>query len=795
MREILMLLRANIRASKKNFVSIVVLLFIMSVSVTTVMTVRNNSEERVDTAAKEDGFGDLWASFVDMRVQESGITVDELQNRTEQCSLVDKVQVSHIVWADMWNINNSNTNNSILLMEYGNGGIEHKFFSPDEKNILEKAPSLKKGEVAVPIAYQSLFDCKIGNILHIEANKQNYDLKVKYFIEDPIMGSSMIGLKTLLISEEDMKQFRGICEETTKGAVAAGSVFHVFQSEESNLSGVKFEQEVNKETGLTSYTTVKLTESQSRGYMLILINVFSGVLLGFVVLLVVVSLIIIGHSISNSMELDYVNLGVLKAVGFEKNKLKFVYVLQYMIAVFLGCILGFPCAIPLVSLINEFTKPVTGLQVATDIDYMASMGILLGIICLIVCFIIFKLRKMTQITPVRAIRGGRKEIYFKNRMQAGIRKKGLDFWMAFRQITSNKRQYLSGCLIAALLVFFLGMTSSMKVFIGSDGDNMNALFSAFEEDISIRYYDETRKDALRKEAEELIESYSPITASFGVINQYLSIDGSQINCLIVEKYQALENILKGRVCRYDNEILITEFLAKELEIEIGDSLMIQSGEKKAEYLVSGYYQNSNDMGSNFAMTADGYKRLVGEEFKQFGKIVYQIEDESQVDAICRALEEKYPEEKLQAGIYNFNGLDSIVSAVDAIVVLIYIIATIFVLIAILLICSKLFLKEQKDYGIYKAIGFDSMRLRRQFAVRFSVVAILGGILGVILYLAMGNMCAATIFYFVGVSSFEADTGLIPMILPFVFVAGLFGMFSWLAAGKIKKATPRIMIQE
>lgn len=792
MREMMMLLKANIRSAKKSFISVAVLLFIVSLSVTSVMSVRANSATRVGEAMEKDGFGDLWVAFVDVDTEKKGMTTEELKQKTQACQVVEKVNSNEIIWINDWTINESNSNNSLMFMVQGAGGINFDFFESDGKQLSDKTPELEKGQIAVPIAFQSLYGCKLGDTLQIGIHGEPYDMEVEYFIEDPLMGCSMMGLKTFLISEEDMEFFKGSCQESSKeDSILQGTVFHIFQTKAAKLSGVQLEQEINKETGLTSYAQIKLTASQARNYMLLLVNIFSGILLVFVVLLVIVALIIIGHSISNSMEMDYVNMGVLKAVGFTNIKLKVVYVLLYTLAVLLGNILGFPCAIPVISMVNEMTKPVTGLQVSSGIAYGLCMGILLGLSIVIVLFVIFKLRKISKITPVRAIRGGREAVYFKSRLQAGIHKKGLDFWMAFRQVTSHKQQYVSGCLIAALLVFFLGITSSTKTFIGSDGEKMNALFSAYEEDFGIRYYDKS----VQVEVEELIQSYSEIQSNFGVAHMYLSIEGSQINALVVEKPEAIQNILKGRVCRYDNEIVITEFLAKELGVEMGDSLTVQSGEHKEEFLISGYYQNANDMGSNFAMTLDGYERLVDKENDNMWFRIYNIKDQSKVETICEQLKNEYPEDVIDVSFGTFSGLDSIVSAVDAIAVLIYVIATIFVLIAVLLICSKLFLKEQKDYGIYKAIGFDSGRLRRQFAVRFSVVAMIGGMLGIVLYLLAGNLFASTIFYFVGVSSFEADTGLLPMVIPFVFVAGLFGIFSWMAAGRIRKTTPRILIQE
>ena len=49
-----------------------------------------------------------------------------------------------------------------------------------------------------------------------------------------------------------------------------------------------------------------------------------------------------------------------------------------------------------------------------------------------------------------------------------------------------------------------------------------------------------------------------------------------------------------------------------------------------------------------------------------------------------------------------------------------------------MICSRTFVREKIDIGIYKALGFTSRNLRLQFAVRFLIVAFFGIIIGTML---------------------------------------------------------------
>ena len=78
------------------------------------------------------------------------------------------------------------------------------------------------------------------------------------------------------------------------------------------------------------------------GFMLILQNAFSGLLAAFVVVLIFVVLIVLGHGIGSSVEADYVNMGILKTIGFTGGKLRRIQLAQYMLVILTGMVFGYP---------------------------------------------------------------------------------------------------------------------------------------------------------------------------------------------------------------------------------------------------------------------------------------------------------------------------------------------------------------------------------------------------------------------------------------------------------------------
>ncbi|WP_075720950.1 ABC transporter permease [Roseburia sp. 499] len=262
-------------------------------------------------------------------------------------------------------------------------------------------------------------------------------------------------------------------------------------------------------------------------------------------------------------------------------------------------------------------------------------------------------------------------------------------------------------------------------------------------------------------------------------------------CFVCEAPEEIESVLEGRTCQYDNEILITDFVADDLGLQIGDTVTVAENDKKEEYMVSGIYQCANDMGSNFAMSKAGYERVGNQRLGE----AYCLKNPEKAKDIAEKLNERYGTELKVTAERGFSGIDSIVSAVNAVSVLVYVLAVIFALVVISLVCGKIFAKERQDYGIYKAMGFTSGNLRLQFALRFMLVSMIGSILGVVLTILLMNKCFGLLLSYVGISQIETEIAWISVLIPIGMMAVVFFLFSYWKAGKIKRVQPRVLISE
>lgn len=76
-----------------------------------------------------------------------------------------------------------------------------------------------------------------------------------------------------------------------------GAMLHIFSQEECHLTVSGLNSLLNEQTALAEYTESVHSKDAIAGFMLILQNVFSGILLAFVLVLLFVVLIVLSHSI------------------------------------------------------------------------------------------------------------------------------------------------------------------------------------------------------------------------------------------------------------------------------------------------------------------------------------------------------------------------------------------------------------------------------------------------------------------------------------------------------------------
>lgn len=795
MKAIEIMLRGSLRKNKGAYISVSVLMLIVSLSLAAVLTLMGSAKKRDTELVEACGMGNLMA-FINIRaMEEQGKTPGWLAQELRDCTdLVERVDEIPALYMNIYDLNGDKSSSSCMLLEASSAYVQYGIY--DDRNRRIEQMELKPGEIIVPVCFRTLYSCELGDTLYLGNAEKSYPFTVAAWFEDPYMGSALMGIKTLLISSSDRERLlaengQTVSEagETEQEIVGDGVVISVFKKASSGLSDIELERELNRRTSYTSYSWINLSRSQAISYMLIFTNVFSGIVMVFIVLLVVITMIVLSRNIGSSLELGYEDYGVLKAIGVPGSYLKHSVFLSYLGSCVLGALLGMAFALPVIAWLNAVLRPIIGLYLETALELPPVLASLCGIFLLIGLLLSVKLRKIRRITPVQALRQGDGDVHFSSLLKLPIGKRLLSVSLAWRQFVSGKKQYLGAIVITALLGFFLILASSMSLWAG-DGKAMAEIFSCQDFQLECVYAD----SGLQEEVEALIRERTEF-ASYHQSSQYLLLDDAQLYCYISDAPEHYNTVYKGRTCTYENEVMMTPFVAEGFGLSIGDSVELSLNGQSAEFIVSGFYQSANDTGKNIAINADGYRRLTGKDY-EFEKVSYCLADPDADGELLELITERYTDSQVKVRAYRLSGdMDFFVDAVYAVTALVYVITAIFVMITVLLICDRMFAKEQRDYGIYKSVGFTQLRLRNQFALRFVLVSLLGSLLGVALSVLLGDLFVGTIFASFGLGNVRMDLELGALLLPVLFTALLYYLFSFLVSRKIRRVQPRILVVE
>lgn len=775
------LLRANIRHKKGAFISIILLMVIISMSLTAILSVQNNSERSIENAMEDVDAGNLVAFMKTERL------TDELLNSVKKHSMVEKVVDYPVVVCDKAEAGGNIDTNSWFMTKLRSG---YKLYNSDLTAYEQNMPALKQGEIYITQGIMTNMECNVGDTMKLSTIGGEYAFRIKGIFVDPMLGSATVGWKQIFVSDENFEQmYLDSKEKETETASADFRGIQIYKSKDCTLSDGQFRRQLNLDTGITDRCSGSLTQELSAHYTGLFSSIILSILMVFIAFLFIIVLIVMGHSISTGIEMDYENLGILKAQGFTKNKIRLIWTCQYLLAQIVGAVCGMILAIPLVHFLGNVFQPITGILTDKSISVLESLLILFTILLISGVFVLVITRKIGKISPVRAISGGRSEIYFDSRLKAPISQSGLLTSLALRQFTSSKRRYTGTIMIVSILVFFM-MTITL---LGNALDSKSAMeaMGAIYTECGVSFKDKVDEETF-EQIEGVVKKYSPIEKKYYMSTLYCSIEGEEIYCQVYKNPEVVA-ALKGRALLYDNEIVITEILAEDLGLGMGDTVTVGHNGKKAEYVISGIFQCMNDAGRSFAMSLAGAEKLGIDTIIWAG---YSLGEPEKSTQIADALNEEFGDILEAKSATDGEIVDETYTiAINAMKAVIYIFSVLFALVVVGMICSKMFMQEKKDIGIYKALGFTSVHLRIQFAVRFLIVAGVGAVLGTLLCVLFSGRLLTSILWLIGITSFVVQFTAFTLVVPIVLICGCFFVFAYFVSGKIKRVEIRELVTE
>lgn len=598
---------------------------------------------------------------------------------------------------------------------------------------------------------------KTGDTIYlITENGYRKEFKIAGFVKDAFLGAEMVGANRFIVSRHDYEEVR------EKSGLLAGKLFSVWTSDLGS-----FTNELNK----SSFNMVFDVDQKEIKTCYIMDMIMAVILLLVSVCLIVISVLMLRFTIIFTINEDYKEIGIMKAIGMKDSSIRSLYMGKYLLISFVGAAIGFAAGIFISGVLME--KVAANIVIETsDKNIIFQMFSSLVLVIIVALFAYLTTGKIKHFTPMDAIRSGSNGERFSKKgffNLSGFGKRPTAF-MAVNDVVSEWKKYIvllltnvAGIWMVIMLINTINTLSSDKIidwfsmqdcdFYVSDGGTITELLSYGDRQVLEDYLTDL-KEALEKDGVEVENSFIEVMFRFNIRfgeNVYSSSAYQGIGA-DTDDYM----YTKGTAPKYKNEVAITHLVSERTGAGIGDTVYIMNGDKEEPFIVTAIFQSMNNMGEGirFSENADlNYTALAGAFGVQFIlKDELSEEDLIKIEDILRKI---YPDaEILTAKEYIGTMIGGITEQLAGFKILILAVVIIINILVVVLMQKLFLIRERGEMGLLKAIGFKNSSIIGWQTKRIMIVLFAGILIGTLTATPFSQITSGEIFKIMGASKIE-----------------------------------------
>jgi len=661
------------------------------------------------------------------------------------------------------------------------------------------------GTIWIPTSLAYKNDISLGDKLTFLVDNEPFTLKVGGIVIDLPYCAPFTSTARIWMSEKDYTQYRKTIPENYAISLRyedykeSRIYWHDF---ENYLAAPYLESVTNFETLSSFYMVIN--------------RIIGFVMIFLAFLMILIAIGSIGFTISDDILSNYKTVGIIKSLGMTSANSVSVYLLQYTVLSLFSVAFGIIGSYFLSGIIINNSMSYLKMEnemISFHFGYIAVSIFMLLIFLIFACVFLFA-RKIRTITPVRAIRCDKSEVYSYKKVSyrtkfiqktLGFTKLPVTLTIGFRGIVSKIRASIFIIIVVAMMASVL---SFCFTFINSINniEQTIAMWGYDSSDITINVDNLSRisfVEILNKlNVDNRIKNYNLYSDINAVIPSVMDIKTGEVLVESMSVWLSVVdgsyddigfNNLDGRNPINDKEISIGINLAQNYDIDIGDTITTYIQGKQYSFTVTGIYQAITNMAYSGRICIYSIKNIIPN---------YDIQDVIFVNVKERAFAEQIVTElnnQYGSNIYVSTQKELVDDVFSTIVLVLMvpmlILSLSFIGVTLIIIYCNIYSntkRELKNYGIYKSLGMRSSTLR--FSISSSILAleligaVLGSIVGIIFLPKLLNIVLANY----GILK-------VPLVVDFfgiacVVIAGviLSNFGSWFASKVLKKTSPRIL---
>lgn len=650
---------------------------------------------------------------------------------------------------------------------------------------------LQKGELALSKSVMQKNELKVDDTIWVRIKGVNTPFTIKQSVKDAAFGNDMIGMTRVFMSEEDFQAYK-----------SSFDVLGLYNVDTATIDA--FSEDISRQNfqSLKNKVTIDMYEMAYSFDMVI-----AGLLTAVGICLILIALLVLRFTLVFTMEEQYQEIGIMKAIGFRNFAIKKLYLMKYLVIVLVGSMLGFFLSIPIGEAISANAS--TNMIIKENSSNLWSNVLCtILIIFLVLFFCYFCTRKLNKISSITAIRGGASGERFRGYRGLHLAKRkrmSIATYLGVNDILCSLRRYM--VLIITFCISFIIITIPLNTLHTMAGSEMIRRFmldpesAVYVRDIELEENEiKTSKDLVSRMGEikdELHEKGYEAELSAPVI-YFLNYKDTQkdasvdvLTIQIVGEDTGYASYSKGYAPVLENEIAISEQILEQQDWKIGDSITTTIDGKAKEFIITGTYSDYTQLGKSARLNS---KVDCGNEFMfDYNALMVNMEsDQSQakmveeMSGVLPAYSWITADEVLDM---NLGGMKNILGSM--VLPMTFLLCGIIMLITLLM--EKLFITREKgEIAMMKSIGFQRRTIDRWQLMRMFFVVVTSLLISIPLSFLSNEMILKPIFAIAGAQmEIEVSVWEVYGLYPAILLIGILSA-TWLATRGIRKIDIREM---
>src|SRR6056297_2495374 len=610
-------------------------------------------------------------------------------------------------------------------------------------NLDNEIIKVKEGEIAVPIHYMQAKNLQIGDTIKIKNNEKEISFTITNFVRDVQMNPAIISSKRFVVSDPDYNILKN----------NFGDSEYLITFQLKNINDLKefrnqYSQSNLPQKGPTiDIQLLRLMNSLSDGLIAAVIILIS-------ILLCVISLLCLRFVILLTLEEDYREIGVMKAIGILPSKIKKIYLLKYVILAVSASIMGFLFSLFINNLFTENIMIYIGTAPLSFVELTLPFLASLIIAIIVIAFSFIVLRRFNNISAVEEIRMGSAGGSYANSSKLALYKNKVfnsNIFLGLRDVVLRFKTYIILFIVFVLATFiiivplnFLNTIQSPE-FITYMGMGKSDIILDLRntEQIQERFND--LKTYIENDPE--VTKYAAyITSKYDIINQEglpesMFVETGDFTVFPID-------YLEGKAPQEKDEMALSYLSADELDKKVGDNLQLVVNGKQRKMILTGIYQDITNGGK----TA---KANISPNYETAAWYNINFNVNTSVDEKVWEYKDRFQNVKV-TGIEEYID-QTVVNTIEQLELLTVTAITIAILISILitsLFLKMLVAKDISQIAIMKSIGISLKDIKNQYITKALIILNLGIIIGTVIANILGEKLLSGLLSIVGASQID-----------------------------------------